>query len=116
MTHPKILLLLAAVTLLGGCKSGPAKVCAKIDELAKKAMTESDEGAKKLAKSTLGDNSCLTRMKTLEQKDPEEFAQASACIEKATGIKQVVQCMFDAAGLEELDAKFEALKPPPPTK
>lgn len=98
MTHPKTLLLLAAVAILGGCKSGPAKICDKIDQLSAKAMLEGDEGAKKMATNMSAEAStCVTRMETLERNNPAEFAKASTCIEGASDIKQVVQCFFKAA-------------------
>ena len=98
MTHSKTLLLLAAVALLGGCKSGPAKVCDKIDELAAKAMTDGDEATKKMAGGMQAESStCVSRMQAMEQKDPEEFKRASACIEEATELRGVVQCFFKAA-------------------
>ena len=111
MTRSNALLLLAAVALLGGCKSGPAKVCAKIDELATKAAIDGDEGAKRLAKTTQGDDTCLTRMKTLQHKDPKEFDRSSTCIYEATELKQVPRCMFDAAGVKE---QLDAIQTPPP--
>jgi hypothetical protein len=95
---PKTLLLLAAVALLGGCKSGPAKVCDKIDELAAKAMTDGDEASKKLATGMMTETStCVSRMQAMEKKDAEEFAQATTCIDGATEIRGVVQCFFKAA-------------------
>jgi hypothetical protein len=99
MTRPtKTLLLLAAVALLGGCKSGPAMVCDKIDELAAKAMTDGDEASTKIAKSMLSESStCLTRMQAMEQKDAQLFARATTCIEGATEIRGAVQCFFTAA-------------------
>lgn len=97
MTHPKTLLLLAAVASLGGCKSGPEKVCDAIDELAAKAMAEGDERAKENARSTMAESSaCLTRMQTIEQKDPAAFAKAAACVEEASEIGQVTPCFFQA--------------------
>jgi hypothetical protein len=53
MTRPKTLLplVLAGAALLGGCKSGPAKVCDKIDELAVTAAADGDEATKKMAAS-----------------------------------------------------------------
>lgn len=114
MTHRKTVLLLAAVALLGGCKSRPAKVCDKIDALAAKAMTEGDEGAKKMASGMQAESStCLTRMQTLEQKDPKEFEQASACIEEASEIKQVVACFFKAAMGDKAEANTPAPAPTP---
>jgi hypothetical protein len=117
MTRPKTLLLplLAAVALLGGCKSGPSKVCNKIDELAVKASTDGDEASKKMATSMQAESStCVSRMQAMEQKDPEEFARATTCIEAATEIRGVVQCFFKAAmskgkgdGKVELPAKKE---------
>jgi hypothetical protein len=95
---PKTLLLLAAVALLGGCKSGPAKVCDKIDELAAKAMTEGDEASKKMATGMLTESStCVSRMQAMEQKDSQQFARATTCIEEATEVRGVVQCFFKAA-------------------
>jgi hypothetical protein len=101
MTRPKTLLpplLLGAVALLGGCKSGPAQVCDKIDELAAQAAIDGDEASKKMATSMQGESStCVSRMQTMEQKDPEQFARAASCIEAATEIRGVVQCFFKAA-------------------
>ncbi|MCX4247976.1 hypothetical protein [Paraliomyxa miuraensis] len=111
MTRSNALLLVAAMAVLGGCTSGPAKVCAKIDELATKAAAGGDEGAKRLAKTTQGDDTCLTRMQTLHQNDPEEFDRSAACIEGATDLKQVPRCMFDAAGVKE---RLDAIQTPPP--
>ncbi len=100
MTRPKSLLLplLAAVALLGGCKSSPSKVCDKIDELAAKAMTDGDEASKKMATGMQAESStCVSRMQAMEQKDSEEFARATACIEETTELRGVVQCFFKAA-------------------
>jgi len=113
MTRPKTLLLFAVVALLGGCKSGPSKVCDKIDELAVKASTDGDEASKKMAASMQAESStCVSRMQAMEQKDPEEFARATACIEEATELRGVVQCFFKAAmnkaeGKGETPAKKE---------
>jgi hypothetical protein len=97
MIRPKTLLLLAAV-VLGGCTSGPAKVCDKIDELAVKAMSDGDEVSKKMASGMQAESStCLSRMQAMEQKDPQEFARATACIETTVEIHGVVQCFFKAA-------------------
>ncbi len=101
MTRPKLLLpslLLTAAALLGGCKSGPAKLCDKIDALAVKASTEGDEASKKMAMTMQAESStCLSRMQALEQQHPEQFANASACVEEATELRNVVQCFFKAA-------------------
>lgn len=99
MTRPtKTLLLLAAVALLGGCKSGPAKVCDKIDELAAKAMIDGDEGSKKMAAGMQAESStCVSRMQAMEQKDSQAFARATTCIDGATEIRGVMQCFFKAA-------------------
>lgn len=98
MIRPTTLLLSAAVALLGGCKSGPAKVCNKIDELAMKAATDDDEASKKMATGMQAESStCVSRMQAMEQKDPEAFARATTCIEDATEIRAVVQCFFKAA-------------------
>lgn len=100
MTRPKTLLpllLVVGVALLGGCKSGPAKVCNKIDALAAKAATDGDEASKKVAVTMQAESAtCVSRMQALEQKDPEQFAHASACIEETTEIRGVVQCFFKA--------------------
>jgi len=110
MTRPKTLLLLAAVALLGGCKSGPAKVCDKIDELAARAATDGDEATKKMAAGMQAESStCLSRMQAMEQKDPEEFARATTCIEGATEIRGVVQCFFKAA-MGKAEMKGDAAK------
>jgi hypothetical protein len=108
MTRPKTLLLLAAVALLGGCKSGPAKVCNKLDELAARASTDGDEATKKMATSLQADSStCLSRMQTMEQNDPEQFARIGACIDGATDLRAGLQCFFTAAmektGLSKTD-------------
>ncbi len=111
MTRPKTLLsllLLAGTTLLGGCKSGPAKVCAKIDELAAKAAADGDEATKKMAASMQAESStCISRMQAMEQKDPDQFAQARSCIEEATELRGVVQCFFKAA-VGKIDTKGES--------
>ncbi len=107
MTRPTTLLL-AAVALLGGCKSGPAKVCDKIDALATKAATDGDEASKKMAAGMLAESStCVSRMQAMEQKDPEAFTQATACIEGATELRAVVQCFFKAA-MTKAEAKGDA--------
>jgi hypothetical protein len=98
MTRPTTLLLLAAVALLGGCKSGPAKVCDKLDELAARASTEGDEATKKMATSIQTESStCLTRMQAMEQKDPEQFARTTTCIDGATDLRAALQCFFTSA-------------------
>lgn len=110
MTRPKTLLplVLAAAALLGGCKSGPAKVCNKIDELAATASVDGDEASKKMAASMQAESStCVSRMQAMEQKDPEQFARAGACIEEATELRGVVQCFFRAA-MNKGDAKTDA--------
>lgn len=97
MTRPKTLLLITAVALLGGCKSGPAKVCDKINELAVKASVDGDETSKKQAAKMQAESStCVSQMQAMEQRNPEEFARATACIEEATEIRGVVQCFFKA--------------------
>ena len=110
MTRPKTLLplVLAGAALLAGCKSGPAKVCDKIDELAVAAAADGDEAAKKMAASMQAESStCISRMQAMEQKDPDLFARASACIEEATELRGVVRCFFQAA-MNKGDAKGEA--------
>lgn len=110
MTRSTTLLLLTATALLGGCKSGPAKVCDKIDALAVKASAEGDEASKKMATSMQAESStCLSRMQTLEQQHPEQFARASACVEEATEIRNVVQCFFKAA-MNKAEMKGEPAK------
>jgi hypothetical protein len=101
MTRPKTLLpslLLAIAALLGGCKSGPAKVCDKINELAVKASVDGDETSKKQAEKMKAESStCVSQMQAMEQRDPEAFARSAACIEEATEIRGVMQCFFKAA-------------------
>ena len=107
MTRPKTLLLVTAVALLGGCKSGPAKVCDKINELAVKASVDGDEASKKQAAKLQEESStCVSQMQAMEQRDPEEFARATACIEGATEIRGVMQCFFKAT-LDKDEAKKE---------
>lgn len=93
-----LLLTLACATALGGCKSGPAKVCAKIDDLANKASQTGSDDEKEMALDMKQESStCVTRMKKMEQSDPETFAKASACIEETDSLKGVVACFFKAA-------------------
>lgn len=108
MIRPKTLLplLLAGAALLGGCKSGPAKVCDKIDELAVTAAADGDETTKKMAASMQAESStCVSRMEAMQQKDPDQFARASACIEEATELRGVVRCFFQAAMNKGADGK-----------
>ena len=116
MTRPKTLLLpllFGALALLGGCKSGPAKVCDKIDALAAKAATDGDEAAKKMATSMQAESStCVSRMQAMEQKDPDQFARAATCIDEATELRGVVQCFFKAAmGKDDTKAEAQGKKP-----
>jgi len=93
------LILAPLVTIVvAGCQSGPAKVCAKIDELSAKASQGSDDALKEMAKGMKQESStCVTRMKKMELADPETFAKATTCIEDATALDQVVACFFKAA-------------------
>jgi hypothetical protein len=110
MTRPKTLLLVTAVALLGGCKPGPAKVCDKINELAVKASVDGDETSKKQAARMQAESAtCVSQMQAMEQRDPEEFARATACIEEATEIRGVVQCFFKAT-MDKTEGKAEAKK------
>lgn len=83
---------------LAGCQSGPAKVCAKIDDLTAAAVAGGDAKEKAMAeKMQRTASTCVTRMKKMEQDDPAVFAEAATCIDDATALKQVVQCFFKAA-------------------
>jgi len=87
-----------ATIVVAGCQSGPAKVCAKIDELSAKASQGSDDALKEMARGMKQESStCVTRMKKMELADPETFAKATTCIEGATALDQVVACFFKAA-------------------
>ncbi|MCA9653768.1 MAG: hypothetical protein H6712_34795 [Myxococcales bacterium] len=93
-----LLLTLACAAVLGGCKSGPAKVCEKIDALANQASQTDDEAAKEMAQKMKQESStCVSRMQKMEQSDPETFAKASKCIDETTELKGVVACFFQAA-------------------
>lgn len=98
MRHRTLLLLTLAAATVAGCKSGPAKVCAKIDALANQASQTGDEGAKEMAAKMKAESStCVSRMQKMEASDPETFAKASTCIDEATELKGVVACFFQAA-------------------
>ncbi|MEM7155493.1 MAG: hypothetical protein AAF799_21765 [Myxococcota bacterium] len=98
MPDSKLLLLTAlSATILVGCKSGPAKVCAKIDSLAQAAAASGSEDEKEVAMGMRQESStCVTRMTKMQNDDPETFSKASACIESAPGVKDVVACFFKA--------------------
>ncbi len=110
MPTTKILLLTAiASTALAGCKSGPARVCAKIDELAAIASTSADDATKTMAQDMKEESStCRTRMKRMAEDDPEAFKKATACIEDATALKQVISCFFKARMGDDAKAKIKA--------
>lgn len=104
-----LLLAVACTAVLGGCQSKPASVCAKIDDLANKASQSDDASLQEMAQKMKQESStCVTRMKKMEQSDPESFAEASECIEQATGLKDVVACFFEAALSDETKAKARA--------
>ncbi|MCH9680024.1 MAG: hypothetical protein K0V04_01220 [Deltaproteobacteria bacterium] len=93
-----LLFAVTSVALLGACKSGPAKVCAKIDALATEAAASGDASVKTMADEMKKESStCLPRMKAMAEKDPETFKEAATCVEDATALRGVVQCFFKAA-------------------
>ena len=106
MPDTKLLLLtVLSATILGGCKSGPAKVCEKIDSLAQAATVSGSEDEKEVAMGMRQEAStCVTRMTKMQKEDPQTFEKASACIESAPGVKDVVACFFKAKFGDKLPA------------
>jgi len=82
--------LALASTTLAGCDDDVTKTCKKMAELVEKE----EDAPKKMKEEAADIEKCKVKLEEEKKKDPEKFKKAADCIDGASDMKGLFECLM----------------------